>query len=78
VLTGPVAESIIDYAKENNIDLIIISSHGRSGLGRWVYGSIAEKVLRGARCCSTWLVRPTVSESAAATKEQEEHSIPLQ
>lgn len=56
-LRGPVAETITDYACENSVDLIIISSHGRSGISRWIYGSVAEKVLRGARCCSTLIVR---------------------
>lgn len=45
---GPAAEMIIDYAHENPIDLIVMATHGRSGLQRWVYGSVADKVLRGA------------------------------
>ena len=49
---GPVAESIIDCAAEYDVDLIVMSSHGRSGIGRWVYGSIAEKVLRQAPCAT--------------------------
>ena len=57
VLDGPVAETIVDYAAAAGVDLIVISSHGRSGLTRWMYGSVAEKVLQGARCCSTLVVR---------------------
>lgn len=57
VLSGPVAETIVDYARDNDVELIAISSHGRSGLSRWVYGSVAEKVIRGTRCCSTLIVR---------------------
>lgn len=49
---GPVAETIIDSAAENDVDLIVMSSHGRSGISRWVYGSIAEKVLRHAPCAT--------------------------
>ena len=45
---GPVADTIIDYAREADIDLIVMSTHGRSGIGRWVYGSVADRVLRGA------------------------------
>jgi nucleotide-binding universal stress UspA family protein len=45
---GPVAETIIDYAQGHGVDLIVMSTHGRSGLGRWVYGSVADKVLRAA------------------------------
>jgi nucleotide-binding universal stress UspA family protein len=56
VAKATVAEAIIDYATQNNIDLIAMSSHGRTGLKRWVYGSVTEKVLRGA-CCATMIVR---------------------
>jgi nucleotide-binding universal stress UspA family protein len=45
---GPPAETIIDYACQYSIDLIVMATHGRSGLQRWVYGSVADKVLRGA------------------------------
>jgi nucleotide-binding universal stress UspA family protein len=44
---GPPAESIIDAARVSGVDLIVMSSHGRSGLGRLVLGSVAETVLRG-------------------------------
>lgn len=67
-LHGPVAETITDYARENEVDLIVISSHGRSGLSRWIYGSVAEKVLRGARCCSTLVVR----DGQAKTRSERE------
>jgi len=46
--TGPSAETIVAFASTENIDLITMSTHGRSGIGRWVYGSVADKVLRGA------------------------------
>jgi nucleotide-binding universal stress UspA family protein len=45
---GPAAETIIDFARAHPIDLIVMATHGRSGLQRWVYGSVADKVLRGA------------------------------
>jgi nucleotide-binding universal stress UspA family protein len=48
VETGLAAETIIDYANKYNVDLIVMSTHGRSGLRRWVYGSVADKLLRGA------------------------------
>ena len=40
------ANEIIQTAKDSDIDLIVMSSHGRSGLGRWLIGSVAEKILR--------------------------------
>jgi len=46
---GQPAEEIIAYAEETKCDLVAMSTHGRSGLGRWVYGSVADKVLRGSQ-----------------------------
>ena len=49
VKTGQqVAVEIIDFAKENGVDLIVMSTHGRSGITRWVLGSVALKVLARA------------------------------
>jgi nucleotide-binding universal stress UspA family protein len=50
VKVGSAADVIIDYARLKRADLIVMSTHGRSGLGRWAFGSIADKVLRGASC----------------------------
>ena len=41
------AAEIVDYADVNNVDLIAMSTHGRSGVNRWVFGGVASKVLRG-------------------------------
>ncbi len=46
VLFGRVTESLKDYTEKNDIDLIVIATHGRSGVTRWVRGSVADKVLR--------------------------------
>jgi len=46
VLTGNPAEAIVDYAATKKISLIVMASHGRSGIGRWALGSVAEKVVR--------------------------------
>jgi nucleotide-binding universal stress UspA family protein len=46
VKTGQqVAVEIIDFAEENGVDLIVMCTHGRSGITRWVLGSITHKVL---------------------------------
>jgi nucleotide-binding universal stress UspA family protein len=50
VITGKPDKSIIEYAQEHDIDLIIMSTHGRSGITRWSFGRTAEKVLRRAPC----------------------------
>ena len=47
-LLGRAADEIVDYAKTTEADLIVMATHGRSGISRWVYGSVAEKVLLGA------------------------------
>ncbi|MBI5349762.1 MAG: universal stress protein [Chloroflexi bacterium] len=45
----PAATSILDYVETHDVDLLVMATHGRSGLLRWVYGSVTEKVLRGAK-----------------------------
>ena len=63
VEVGDPAETIIHYAEQNQIELIVMSTHGRSGLARWVYGSVADKVLRAAHC-PVLLVRAALVEGA--------------
>jgi len=41
------AAEIVDYAEVNDVDLIAMTTHGRSGVSRWVLGSVASRVLRG-------------------------------
>ncbi len=57
VRRGNPTEQIIEYAGENPFNLIVMSTHGRSGLGRWVFGSVADKVLHGASS-PVFLIRP--------------------
>jgi nucleotide-binding universal stress UspA family protein len=42
---GSAADEIITFSIENDIDLIAMSTHGRSGIGKWVFGSVTDKVL---------------------------------
>lgn len=58
---GPVAEMILELACDRMIDLIVMSTHGNSGSDRWVYGSIANKVLEGASC-PVFLVKAIANE----------------
>ncbi len=44
------AEAIVRYANDNNVDLIVMCTHGRGGLDRRLHGSVAEFVLRHAPC----------------------------
>ncbi len=50
VVTGSPANTIITYARQHNVSLILMTTHGRSGLTRWTFGRVAEKVLRRAPC----------------------------
>ncbi len=43
---GSVAACIVEYAEAHQIDLIAMSTHGRTGLARWALGSVADRVLR--------------------------------
>ncbi len=61
VTTGPPAAQIIDYAQGNGVDLIVMSTHGRTGIARWVYGSVADKVLRAAPC-PVYLVQSSIKQ----------------
>jgi universal stress protein A len=47
---GSAADEIVLIAKTDKVDLIVISTHGSTGLERWVFGSVAEKVVRLAEC----------------------------
>jgi len=55
---GPAVEGILKYVETNQIDLIVMSTRGRTGLRRQVLGSTTEKVLHGADC-SMLIVPPT-------------------
>ncbi|ELZ31472.1 universal stress protein UspA-like protein [Halogeometricum pallidum JCM 14848] len=46
VVRGRPDEAILDYAGENGIDLVVMGTHGRTGLTRYVAGSVSERVLR--------------------------------
>lgn len=50
VKVGDPGAEIIEYAEHNSIDLIVVSSHGRTGLSRFFLGSVAERVVRFAHC----------------------------
>lgn len=53
---GNVADEIVSFADKKKVDLIIISTHGYSGIKRWVLGSVARKVLYGT-CVQVLLIK---------------------
>ena len=66
LLQGAVAREIVDYAKSGGFDLIVMGTHGRTGLRHVMMGSVAEKVLRLAPCPVLVVKLPPASDSAAA------------
>lgn len=57
VTSSEPAQAILDYAKGNSADLLIVGTHGRAGLGHLLMGSVAETVVRTA-ACPVLTVRP--------------------
>ena len=53
---GNAAAEIVKCAEKNQVDLIVMASHGRSGVSKWAFGSVAEKVFRST-CVPILMVR---------------------
>jgi nucleotide-binding universal stress UspA family protein len=67
---GDAVEVILRTAREIQADLIVMGTHGRSGLGRLLMGSVAEQVVRKARCPVLTVKAPfpqTISDTQVAT-----------
>jgi len=67
IVHGDAAAEIVRIATERKVDLIVISSHGRAGLGRILFGSTAEAVVRHA-LCPVLVVKP--QQEGAGSSEQ--------
>lgn len=50
VLVGYAPQKIVDYARDHDVDLIVMGTHGRRALAHFVMGSVAERVVRSAPC----------------------------
>ncbi len=74
LLEGIVADAIIDQAIQDEVDLIVMSTHGRSGLSRWIYGSVAAKILEHAPC-PVFLVRVQHAQQKEVSPPTEEKSV---
>jgi nucleotide-binding universal stress UspA family protein len=64
---GPSSKRIVQFAEKHDVDLIVIGTHGRSGLKRVLMGSVAEAVVRKARC-PVLAIKPR-SQSSEAGEE---------
>jgi nucleotide-binding universal stress UspA family protein len=53
---GQVADIIADYATNEEVDLVVIATHGRSGVSRWIWGSVADRILRSS-CVPVLMIR---------------------
>ncbi len=49
-IIGDPAQTIVEHAEKHEADAIVMSTHGRTGFSRWLFGSVALKVLGSARC----------------------------
>jgi universal stress protein A len=67
VRTGPAAKQILEVAAERGVDLIVLGTHGRTGLAHVVMGSVAEKIVRLAPC-PVLTLRAKDDPNATATK----------
>lgn len=57
VAFGRPARKIVEFAEREKVNLLVLSSHGRTGFGRWVFGGTADRVLR-ATAIPILLIRP--------------------
>ncbi|MCX6035919.1 MAG: universal stress protein [Chloroflexi bacterium] len=64
VIVGKVADAIVEYAAKNRMDIIVMATHGRSGVSHWFYGSVAEKVVHGSKI-PIWLVKASSCHSVS-------------
>ena len=70
---GVVTESILDFARENAIDMIVMGTHGRRGFQRLTLGSVTERVLRRAGCPVLAVRRPAHDFVAPGSKGEPVH-----
>jgi nucleotide-binding universal stress UspA family protein len=66
-LTGNPVQEILEFAETNGIELIVMASHGRTGLPRLLMGSIAEGIMRKATCPVLIVKQPPGDEEPVAT-----------
>ena len=68
IVHGDAAAEIVRVASEQDVDLIVISSHGRTGFGRIIFGSTAESVVRHASC-PVLVVKPPPEEETEDSEQ---------
>jgi nucleotide-binding universal stress UspA family protein len=68
VETGQTPGTIVNYAEEHDVDHVVIGSHGRTGLSRFLLGSVAERVARRSHTSVTIIREENASEENARTE----------
>ena len=68
---GDPATEILQFAQQIKCDLIVMGTHGRTGLGRLFLGSVAEQVLRKAPCAVLTVKTPVAASSSESDTRQE-------
>ena len=76
VLEGRAAERIVAYAQKEDVDLVVLSSHGRGGLSGWNVSSIAQKVIHRVRK-STLIIPAHHTANQQSTKQQTVNEQPI-
>jgi len=74
---GRVPEVITGLIRDQNVDLLILGTHGRTGLGKLVMGSVAEEIFRTA-LCPVLTVGPRVPSSVPVLQARHDHDLPTQ
>lgn len=65
MVTGDAARRIVEVAEHEGVDLIVMGTHGRTGLSRLLMGSVAESVVRQATCPVFTLKQPQTADEPA-------------
>lgn len=65
-IVGSPADELVNYAKEHAIDMVVMGTHGRTGLGRLLMGSVAEAVVRRSPCPVLTIKQPEKEAQASS------------
>ena len=74
VEVGDAATVITDSAESQTVDAIVMSTHGRSGISRWLFGSVTQKVLSAARC-PVFVIPAKRHEESTSREAEKAHSL---
>ena len=67
IIEGPAAQAIVEMANEEKVKMIVMGTHGRTGMKRLVMGSVAEAVVRNAKCPVLTLRDPAAKPAETTT-----------